>query len=257
MNICFINQNAGLGDIFLCQKIAKLVAQLTEYKRIIWPVISENIDVKDYLIGQNIEYVDEKSEFYGREHLNSFKIITTNQIQFGQKVTHIEAKIGEDSILYIPLEKASYAVNAEVMESKFKLIGVTSEHWQDFFEFRRNAVKEKLLIETLGIKESEDFILENRCYSTTEYNGKISHKFNKQSNCKSIELRRIHGFSIFDWCGVFERAKEIHSVNTSINFILEKIDCTDQLFMYKRPEEDSQQFIKEEYLFKKKYQRFL
>jgi len=242
MKTCLIKQNAGIGDIFLCQKIAKTIQEKTEYKNIIWPVLSQFFWIKDYLIDENINYVDEALDFpyknfYETSSIKPFKT---------------------EDILYIPLHQTSLFIEGEVMETKFKLLNLTSEKWQDFFTFKRNYDKENsLYYEKLKLQDNSEFILRNRMYSTKEYNGNIKHEMKFSKNLPIVDLEYIDGYTLFDWCKVFEKAYEIHSVNTSINFILEKLQTTDQLFMYKRPEEDINQYINEEYLFNKKYIRFL
>lgn len=242
MKTCLIKQNAGIGDIFLCQKIAKLIQKETSYKNIIWPVLPEFSWIKDYLIDENINYINEELEF---PYKNIYEL---NYIK----------PLRNEELLYIPLYKSSWFLEGEVMETKFKVINSTSENWQDFFTFKRNYEKENdLFYNKLNLTDETEFILINRRYSTKDYNGNISHKIENNKNIKTINLSYIDNYTLFDWCKVFEKAQEIHSVNTSINFILEKLKTTDKLFMYKRPEEDTNQFINEEYLFKKKYKRFL
>jgi hypothetical protein len=50
----------------------------------------------------------------------------------------------------------------------------------------------------------------------------------------------IPGFSLFDWYLVIEKATEIHTVGTSINYIIELLEIESKnVFLYKRlPDEN-------------------
>jgi hypothetical protein len=41
------------------------------------------------------------------------------------------------------------------------------------------------------------------------------------NNQKQIEMNIIEGFSVFDWIGVLENAKSIHTVHTSIHYLMD------------------------------------
>jgi hypothetical protein len=47
-------------------------------------------------------------------------------------------------------------------------------------------------------------------------------------------MKYINGFNIFDWCKVIENAKEIHTVETSLNYIIDKINPKGKLEMYSK-----------------------
>lgn len=59
--VCIIKQPAGIGDIFFCQKIAQSVREETEYKKVIWPVASTYSYLKDYMIAEDVEFIDFKT----------------------------------------------------------------------------------------------------------------------------------------------------------------------------------------------------
>ena len=45
----------------------------------------------------------------------------------------------------------------------------------------------------------------------------------------------LEGFTIFDWCKIIENASKISIIDTSLNYIIEKIDIkTDNLTCYCR-----------------------
>ena len=49
-----------------------------------------------------------------------------------------------------------------------------------------------------------------------------------------MDMRNIDGFSLYDWAMVIEGAKEIHTVSTSILYILELLKVKPVVNLYKR-----------------------
>ena len=47
---------------------------------------------------------------------------------------------------------------------------------------------------------------------------------------KIIKLEHVEGYSVFDWCKVFENAAEIHMIETCFLYILEKLTLRGDVF---------------------------
>ena len=92
MKTCIIKQPAGIGDIFFCQKIAKEIQDSTEYKKVIWPVASTYSYLKDYLIVQDVEFIDESLDFPYKDVYNSGSLYM----------------VQTDEYLFVPLQTADY-----------------------------------------------------------------------------------------------------------------------------------------------------
>jgi hypothetical protein len=209
-----INQPAGLGDILFCQKIKKIFEN--KGFEVIWPVIKEYSWITEYLEG-NFVNIDE----------------------FQNKSNDI----------VVDLSNANYMFpNKKIMESKYFLVDIDYSDWVDFFNFKRNIEKEnKLYYDVLGLKDNEEFNLISRNYGSPP--NFLKFPIENKSNVKNIELDFYQNFTLFDWCKVMENAKEIHMIDSSINFILEKIK-TNVLYLYTRRKNN---FSEIDYLFKKDY----
>jgi hypothetical protein len=209
-----INQPAGLGDILFCQKIKKTFEN--EGFEVVWPVIKEYSWVKEYLEGN---YIDN----------NIFK--------------------SKSNDIIIDLSNANYMFpNKKIMEAKYFLVDIDYSDWIDFFNFKRNTEKEnKLYYDILGLKDDEEYVLVSRNYGSPP--NFLKFPIETKSNIKNIELDFYNDFTLFDWCKVMENAKEIHMIDSSINFILEKIN-TNVLYLYTRRKNN---FSEIDYLFKKDY----
>jgi hypothetical protein len=138
------------------------------------------------------------------------------------------------------------------MKSKYSDLGMDYTDWSNYFTFKRNTKKENDLYDLLGLNEGDEYIFINRNYmmrpSVVPYT-KISNSPSDYNNLKLIELSIMDGFTIFDWLKVIENAKEIHMIETSLNYILETKQVklkADKLNLYSR----INNFVEVDYLFK-------
>lgn len=209
-----INQPAGLGDILFCQKIKKTFEN--EGFEVVWPVIKEYSWIKEYIEGN---YID----------INEFK--------------------SKPNDVIIDLSNANYMFpNKKIMEAKYFLVDIDYSDWLKFFNFNRNIEKEnELYYNILGLKDNEEYILISRNYGSPP--NFLKFPIEIKTNIKNVELDFCDKFTLFDWCKVMENAKEIHTIDSSINFILEKIN-TNVLYLYTRRKNN---FSEIDYLFKKDY----
>jgi hypothetical protein len=185
-----INQPFGIGDILF---LSPLVAQL-DVKHIIWPVVDHYYWVKDYINIDNLIFI---------------KISEFNPSDYKE---YIE----------IPLYRSHSLIpqSQDCMEAKYMLLGANLELWKTL-KFNRNTKKENQLKQYLNIKLDDKYIFINNNFAGPEYNYKIN--IEPQTDLKIIYQEYIEGFTLLDWCGVLEQAKEIHTVSTSLFFIIEAL----------------------------------
>jgi len=212
--LCIIKQPAGLGDIFFCQKIADQLIQ-KEYK-VVWPIIEHFKWLPKYIQKQNIEYPLVTSTFKYKELFNDQTPV-----------------INRPNFLFLPLQTASKWVTASTfMEAKYNLVGGTSVNWQSHFKIHRNKEREQKLFKYFGINKQDKFTLVNRNFASPP---DIQKNLNIKPNSNHIvEVDFLGWDNIFDWCGLIEAAEEIHTVETSFCYIIEKVNTSKKLFMYSR-----------------------
>jgi hypothetical protein len=204
--ICLIRQSAGIGDIIFCRKIG-----LYYYNKgydVIWPVIKEFSWLNDYINDNKINYCLVNNDFL-------FKGVYQNL----EQKNIFESK----NFIFIPLHVHNL-LDSSVMKSKYKLVDLTYEDWNKYFNLKRNYIKEKeLYFEILKLKENEKYILVNRNFASPP---DILQKnfIVLNDTLKIINMNMIEGFTLFDWCKVIENAEEIYTVETSINYIIDKLD---------------------------------
>lgn len=221
MKRALIKQPIGLGDVFYLQKFANIIKK--DGYEIIWPLRDDIIWIADYVKGINFCKLSE--DFFGKEYYYSGEF-------FIEK---------EDFIFISP--DGFQIPGKRIMESKYLLIDSDDADWFDYFSFERNLDKEdKLYYDVLGLTDESEYIFINKMAS-------VDPRFsNVLDDCKfdfpTVELKFIDEFNLFDWCKVFENAKEIHTVHTGINYILDKLDLkASKYFMYQGLHHSDVQYI--------------
>ncbi len=188
MKLCVINQPAGIGDVFFCQKIGQhFVHQGYQVK---WPVRKEFLWYNDYLISPGVEFVP-----------------------LGQP----------DNIdLYVDLQNADQIIPGPIMEGKYKLVGLDHRDWTNYFNFKRFPKKEnELYYKILGLKDNERYVFRNIHYGTPPHSKCFPIPIT--TNLRIIDNTLYEGFNVIDWSKVIENAEEIQLIDTVFNYIMEKL----------------------------------
>lgn len=140
------------------------------------------------------------------------------------------ANIGPNQPLYIEgaevlkLRDLCPVSDPNLMIKKYQTVGIDWEDWSNYLKYERYIDKENSLFERLNLERGEPFILynENLGQSGSKHLGVIN-SLPKNYDGKIIKLEVIPDFSVFDWCSIFEQAEQIHTVDTSIIFIMETL----------------------------------
>jgi hypothetical protein len=207
MKKCLIRQPAGLGDIFVCQKIALRVLQKYNIP-VIWPVIKEYEYIKDY-IKNGIIFINENEDF---EHKDIY--------------LSKENMIDNENLLFIPLhgDVRHFSMNGKIYQNKYKCVGLSYDDWVDYFTFERNHEKENYLFyDILKLKDGEKYNLINRMYGSPP--NTLIANFDFPKNVKNVEINYYKDITVFDWCKVLENANEIYTTDTCYILLAEKLKC--------------------------------
>lgn len=203
-----IKQPAGIGDVFYLQKMAHLLRE-NGYS-IIWPLRSDILWIKDYIDG--IEFCSVDDDFYAKEfYLNTREFV-----------------VESEDFLFLSPDGIQFQ-GKRIMESKYLMIGQTDSDWYNYFNFNRNIDKENTLYyDVLGLTDKTQYVFVNK-FSNTDIrkSNVIDHlKF----DLPTVELKIIEGYTLFDWCKVLENANEIHTVHTSINYVIDKLNLKAKVY---------------------------
>lgn len=242
--ICLIYQPCGLGDILFLQKICSIYRN-KGYK-IIFPVVYEYEWLNNYIDG--VEFISWGDKEKKLTHMDKLP----ENIQFPYKEFYDPnlQNIFTEDFVFLNFFKP---INGRVMEFKYSSLNIDHNDWSNYLIFKRDIDKEnKLYYDVLKLNESDNFVFVNRNYQmrpNVMFYDKISID-ESHYNKKVVEMSIIDGFSIFDWCKVIEKASEIHTIETSLNYVLEsnemKNKITKNINLYHR----YNNFNEVDYLFK-------
>ena len=200
--ICLIRQPAGIGDIFFCQKIAHHYNDLGY--DVVWPVDDVYSFLNDYMGTDKIKFISQS------------------------EIPHFDMEIILDGAHHKFPGK-------QIMTSKYFKYNIDHNDWEKYFNFKRNYKKEKVLFDQLT--NNEPYIFVNKKYGTPpnySINNSVTNTIIDKS-LRIVELDLLDNFTIFDWSTIFENAEEIHTIDTSINYIFDKLKLkTDKIFVYPR-----------------------
>jgi hypothetical protein len=222
MKYCLIRQPAGLGDIFFCQKIAKKIIEKHNWD-IVWPIADVFKYLPTYIPNDRINYCSINSNFPNKEYF-TFRNISVN--------------VNNDEFMYLPIQDASTILGKpeNILRAKYEMIGLDCNDWADYFTFTRQIEREnKLYYEWLGLKDNEEYVLVNNTFASPPNTETISIPLTHEKR-KVVLMKFFPDDNLFDWCKVIEKASAIHTVQTSLNYMAEKLTLkTDELFIYQRP----------------------
>lgn len=223
-----LDQSCGIGDIWFCQGIANHFTDLGH--EVLWPIQNKIFDM--------IEYLDSNATYVRFDDDYEFKDFYMSNLQT-KSITE------SDEAIFIPLGCASHIVDLpenDTMKAKYKLCGLDYNTWKDNFSFKRNVQKEnELFYDVLSLSDEDQYFVTNEYYVTPPRVHKASMQpyknFLKNHGIdfdahKNVHLEIIEGFTVFDWCKVFEKCLGILTIDTCIQYITEKLDLTKNGNMY-------------------------
>lgn len=235
MKTVLILQCWGLGDNLFAQGIAQHF--ISHGYTVVWPVVERNVEaLRDAYPA--IEWWDEKFV-----NPKVFNIKDKRPINLDGREMEVAPIRWAESILKLPYTAC--------MSSKYLLYNLRWETWREHAMWKRNEGKEDELMEYVGAHPDEPYTLLNTRFGTNAEH-RIKPPNAEMRTGKFIEMRDIPGYSLFDWTGVVLGASEIHTVSTSLLYMLEMLDIKVPMHLYpRRPIETD--FRNVEYIFTKPY----
>ena len=226
MKPCLIKQPAGIGDIFFCQKIARLM--MDQGYQVIWPLRPDIHWIKDYI--KDIYFPTTDDDFIGKDIYDGGA-----------------GAVVEEGGAFISPSTADITHNdGKIMSSKYSMVGLDHSDWQDYFKFERNFDKEDdLYYNVLGLKDDSEFVFINNLYNTDIRDSELLSPENY--DLPVVELKIMEGFTLFDWCKVLEKAKSVFTINTSINYLIDVLDTSYERYVIIAHSEQNKREI--DYLF--------
>lgn len=212
--ICLIYQPLGLGDIFWVQQIVDTI--INDGYTIYYPVGEVYYEiVSKYITKKNLIWVKETDDFPLKQYYGQINVHQNNDE------------------LYLPLSYADrYIPNASVMVSKYYFLAVPIGDYRKHFKINRNYERENKLIEKYDL--FDDYILVNNSFGTEAQKRDIEIQSDLKVHYMDIEQDRNNGFNIFDWIMALENAQEVHTVETSLCYLIDKYCLNNKIHMYEK-----------------------
>lgn len=200
--IGIVRQRAGVGDCFFCLKIAQRMIRDFGCSRVYWPVAP----IYDYLS----QYIESPGVLFEEIQMpDSFHIIHT------------------DELLFVPLDTCDMVSNYPDRRAnghmKYDFFYQTDfMDWKDHFTLKRNYKREMDLVKKLGINLAEDYNFVSRNFGTPP--NYVTHRgINVNNGLPNIYMELMEGVNIFDWLTIADHAKEIHTCDGALHYLLDKI----------------------------------
>lgn len=197
MNIINVKQEAGFGDILLVLKLVHFLADEYDFVKFKINPGLWDAGIKQLILPSNVEIGPNIFPKPGE------KIYNCSQYQ-----TSIE----------------------DLMQSKYYGVDCTHEDWQSYVKINRNE-DELEPPEEPFILINENYGFDISCSKPKKHYGVYNTVSN---NLKIVEMKVMDGITLFDWIPIIEKAEEVHTVDTSICYLIETLNTTDKLFCHTR-----------------------
>jgi hypothetical protein len=212
MKNCLIYLHGGIGDIFWSMPIVD--KYINDGYKVYFPLyIYQNI-IPNYIEKNNLIWNNPiEDNFPMKDMLGS------------------EYEFSDDNNLYVPLSYSDFYVRTPVMSSRFFYTNTKISDWRKHLEVKRNLTREKELIKKYNL--DGDYILINKSWSwVLDRDLKINTKY--KTHIIDYDQDKENGFHLFDWIGALEKAKEVHSVGTSLCYLIDKYCIDNEIYLYER-----------------------
>lgn len=220
MKIARVLQAFGLGDIiFTISLVRKFIAQNYTIE---WPVMDCFID------GLSFSYPD----------IHFIPVSTVSNAIMNNLTMGIV-----DDILNMPIRFSAEIMKVkykDVMRAKYDMYDLDWCKWKEQGMFRRNHEKEQQLHHALVPRENGCYIPYNLINCNFRSNGSGKIKIDPKNGLHNVYINFQEGYSLFDYSYLIENATEIHTVSTSIIYVLELLTLDVPIHIYKRtPDENN------------------
>lgn len=219
MSSVLLHQHLGLGDHLMCHGIVREYCK--NYDRVGMFCKSQNLPSVAFMFRdlKNLSIIPIERD------QDAFRTIFWNKFTFGKRRWNKVVEIGFENL---------NRTSGEQLEQQFyRAAGIPFEKKWESFHINRDSVREKALEEKLRTPAEYVFVHDDNRYPIAD--ARIT------SSLPRVRPQRGLTDNIFDYCGVIERAKEIHAIDSSFMFLIDCLPCkapNQKLFIhrYARPD---------------------
>lgn len=223
-----INQPQGLGDILFMQPIANRLVE----------------------VGYKVDWIVDRQFLSIQKHFPNVNFVGVGK--YSADLYDVRRPFRDNGTIYLPMrwsDSISGLGYQWCMASKYSILGMDWRGWQKRMTVVRDTSDERALAQLLGVDYGEPYSLVNTRFLSDGSGrvriGPVLHR--------TIELKPLVGFTLVDWCAIIENASEIHSVGTSLQYLIELLNVTDNLYLY--PRTGQADFREYDYLLEKPWKK--
>lgn len=209
------NQFFGIGDIIFTQTLVHRIAQSHGADtRIIWPCMPQ--------------FLDGLTRAYPRVTFVDYRKF---QIDYDRKDDYYFEHPVHGRCRVLPLRWADAILKWDYnrcMSAKYALYGMDFDMWREEAVWVRDETWEGLLYKQAMDGKERQYTFGNGMFGS-------DNKLTVPIPLCDVSMGIISRYSLFDWAAIIENATEIHTVNTSIIYILECLDIkAPEVHLYQR-----------------------
>lgn len=210
-----VNQYFGLGDILFIEPIYRYLNDLG--LKVIAPIQDQYLWIQDH-----IGYVDFRgiSEFDMDYERFDFGILKTLS---GEEVTdtaYLPLRFSDQ--IYRDLRPHDSSASRYWMTDKYSVLGLDYNRWSSI-RLERNKEREETL-KSIVLKEIGDSEYD---FCNSFYQNTLNVGLNLESRVKReiplVSMSKLEGYTMVDWSSVIEGARRIHTVSTSLLYMIQAI----------------------------------
>jgi hypothetical protein len=208
-----VNQTWGLGDILFIEPLYRYLDSLG--LKVIAPVQDGYI-----WLNQHIKYVDfiKSSEFNIDYERFDFGLAVVDGVELID-TAYLPTRFSDQ--IFRNLRPHDPSASRYWMTDKYNVLGLSPNTWETI-KLERDFKKEKKLKEMIlsEIEGEYDF-----CNSF--YQNSLNINLNLENMVKRelpvVSMRMVEGFSMIDWSSIIESARSVHTVSTSLLYMIQSI----------------------------------
>lgn len=230
-----VSQRFGLGDIlFLVPLIRKWQAN---GDKVLWPVVKEYLNIQRNF--PDIEFCD----------------ATKLHINYDNRNRHQWKEYTVEPLCWSDLYKGP---PANCMRAKYDLYNEDFMMWKELY-WERSYEREMLLFHEVVYPHFKTNLEPGFQYNliSDRWGGLAQGQYvvpiKVDNGLPNVYLKYVEGFNLLDWAAVIENATYIHTVGSSINYMMEVLDLkAKEVHLYKRAPRE-RHFLYYSYLLTKSY----
>ena len=210
---CLIHQQQGIGDLIFIQKI---IGKYVENDfNVICPIKIEHRVIKDHFSTERVHYplISAESTLVERFPFDQDHVRLVSECETNFADSRFARPYEAGDFVFLALGPAYRQLPDGLMLSKYRLAGLDYSDWPDYVRTKRNFAAEAALWDHLGLKRNAKYTLVNEFSS----NGRLE----IQVPGNVVYMRKIEGYTLFDWISVLQRCSRLITVDTALVWVAE------------------------------------